>query len=115
MGFLKHFRSRSKKKNIEQQRQLEQQQRDAFHHRYGSSVGHNVYYPPPPRKDCTQKLPPQVLFRIFGSVCPHALDDSLNSSEESMTEDGCMLCDMRDLAHCALVSRRWYGAAQQLL
>ncbi|KAF4201958.1 hypothetical protein CNMCM8927_000872 [Aspergillus lentulus] len=32
-----------------------------------------------------------------------------------MTEDGCMLCDMRDLAHCAVVCKRWYLAAQSIL
>jgi hypothetical protein len=32
-----------------------------------------------------------------------------------MTEDGCMLCDMRDLAHCAVVCKRWYLAARGVL
>lgn len=32
-----------------------------------------------------------------------------------MSTDGCMLCDMRDLAHCALVCKRWYTPAQSLL
>ena len=65
--------------------------------------------------DPTKRLPPQVLSRIFSYVCPHALDESYNSSEESITEDGCMLCDMRDLAYCALVSKNWSAPAQKIL
>ncbi|KAK2748560.1 hypothetical protein FQN57_000695 [Myotisia sp. PD_48] len=68
-----------------------------------------------PARDYIQKLPQNIISHIFSFVCPHALDNSLNSSEESMTEDGCMLCDMRDLSHCALVRAKWYGPAQQLL
>ncbi|KAL2788823.1 hypothetical protein BJX66DRAFT_249211 [Aspergillus keveii] len=66
-------------------------------------------------KDLTKHLPNPVLARIFAFVCPHAVDSSYDSSEESMTEDGCMLCDMRDLAHCTLVSKRWYPVARSLL
>ncbi|KAL2865069.1 F-box domain protein [Aspergillus lucknowensis] len=65
--------------------------------------------------DLTKQLPRPVLARIFTFVCPHAVNNTYDTSEESMTEDGCMLCDMRDLAHCALVSRRWYPVAQPLL
>lgn len=74
--------------------------------------------PPPlpsPLGDLTRRLPDPVLARIFAFVCPHAVDASYDTSEESMTEDGCMLCDMRDLAHCTLVSRRWYPVARSLL
>lgn len=66
-------------------------------------------------RDPTQNVPPAILGRIFSYVCPHAADDSYEKSEESMTEDGCMLCDMRDLAGCALVNRKWYWAARGLL
>ncbi|KAI5308796.1 hypothetical protein KEM55_004845, partial [Ascosphaera atra] len=48
-------------------------------------------------------------------VCPHTQDESYASSEESMPEDACMLCDLRDLAHCALVCRSWAEAANSLL
>ncbi|KAL5340637.1 hypothetical protein BJX70DRAFT_102702 [Aspergillus crustosus] len=65
--------------------------------------------------DLTKSLPRPVLARIFAFVCPHAVDSSYDTSEESMTEDGCMLCDMRDLAHCASVSKRWYPVARALL
>ncbi|CAL5871490.1 uncharacterized protein PFLUO_LOCUS5743 [Penicillium psychrofluorescens] len=64
--------------------------------------------------DWTRHLPRPVLTRIFVFVCPHAVDNSYDSSEESMTDD-CMLCDMRDLAHCALVSKRWLLEARALL
>lgn len=64
--------------------------------------------------DPTKKLPRPVLARIFAEVCPHAVDTSYDTSEESMT-DGCMLCDMRDLAHCAQVCKRWFLEARYLL
>ncbi|CRG87497.1 hypothetical protein PISL3812_04515 [Talaromyces islandicus] len=65
--------------------------------------------------DNTKLLPDAVLSHILSYVCPHALDTSYKSSEESMTEDGCMLCDMRDLAHCVAACKRWKGLAQKLL
>lgn len=70
---------------------------------------------PSPRFDLTERITLPILSRILSYVCPHVLDDSYESSEESVTEDGCMLCDMRDLAHCALVSKKWCTAAQLLL
>lgn len=72
---------------------------------------------PPSRvsgRDYTRKLPRPVLARILTLVCPHAVDTSFDTSEESMT-DGCMLCDMRDLAHCAQVCKRWFLEARALL
>ena len=69
----------------------------------------------PPRYDVTRDLPRPILARIFAFVCPHAADDSYKTSEESMTVDGCMPCDMRDLAHCAAVCKRWSPEAQRLL
>jgi hypothetical protein len=64
--------------------------------------------------DQTQRLPDKVLRRIFEEVCPHSADESLDGSEDS-GNDGCMSCDMRDLAHCALTKRQWYGVAAGLL
>lgn len=60
-------------------------------------------------------LPASVLERIFGFVCPHALDDTYETAEETTTEGGCMLCDMRDLSRMALVSRRWNAAVVSVL
>ncbi|OGE57182.1 hypothetical protein PENARI_c002G07477 [Penicillium arizonense] len=70
----------------------------------------------PPRigRDYTKRLPRPVLARIFALVCPHTVDNSYGTSEESAS-DGCMLCDMRDLAHCALVNKRWFLDARKLL
>ncbi|KAJ5586669.1 uncharacterized protein N7459_002434 [Penicillium hispanicum] len=65
-------------------------------------------------RDATRTLPRPVLARILTFVCPHAIDTSYETSDESMT-DGCMLCDMRDLAHCAQVSKRWFLEARALL
>ena len=69
----------------------------------------------PPSRDLTKYLPLRVISNILAHVCPHTQDDSYESSEESMTLDGCMLCDMRDLAHCALTCKRWHDIAQNLL
>ncbi|EEP79131.1 conserved hypothetical protein [Uncinocarpus reesii 1704] len=65
--------------------------------------------------DYTKRLPPAILRHVFAQVCPHSLDESLTASEESVAVNDCMLCDMRDLAHCALVCRRWCSGAQDLL
>lgn len=79
--------------------------------------GHLNGVPPVPRpgRDLTRALPLPVVHRILAAVCPHTQDDSYDTSEESMTEDGCMLCDMRDLAHGALACKRWAGEANKLL
>jgi F-box-like len=56
-----------------------------------------------------------MLQRIFIEVCPLTVDGTYDSSEESLVDYGCALCDVKDLAQCALVSRRWWSAAQDLL
>ncbi|KAK0635260.1 hypothetical protein B0T17DRAFT_549951 [Bombardia bombarda] len=53
------------------------------------------------------KFPDTVLRRIFAFVCPHTCDESYETCEQSSIEDACMLCDLRDLAHCVAVNRRW--------
>lgn len=65
--------------------------------------------------DPTKRMSSRHLSIVLSCICPHTLDDSYKSSEECLTKDGCMLCDMRDLAHCALVNKKWYMAAQPLL
>lgn len=61
------------------------------------------------------QLPARILAIIFSYVCPHVRDESYMTLEESMTENACMLCDMRDLACCAVVNVSWAKVAQRLL
>jgi hypothetical protein len=62
------------------------------------------------------QLPPPVLERIFAYVCPHTQDESYETCERSATEaTTCALCDVRDLAHCAGVSKRWRSSAVKVL
>jgi hypothetical protein len=63
--------------------------------------------PPASGIELIAKLPASLLERIFSFVCPHTHDETYESCEQSAVEDTCMLCDLRDLAHCAQVSRRW--------
>lgn len=62
-------------------------------------------------------LPPNVLQRIFAFVCPHARDESYETCEgsASSSDSTCMLCDLRDLAHCAQVCRVWRQNAAKVL
>lgn len=60
-------------------------------------------------------LDPEILRRIFAFVCPHSQDESYDNCEQSSIDDACMLCDLRDLAHCASVSKRWRKEAIALL
>lgn len=104
MGLLKHLRSKSRLKDGEP----------------SSSNTTNAVFPvrSHPRygqPDLITRLPDRVLSLIFTLVCPHTRDLSFFPSEESQIGDGCMLCDLRDLANCAQVSRRWYSIAQGLL
>lgn len=96
MGFMKRFRRPKSPKN------KDLRVRDAF------------VFPAYTGPDQTQRLPDTILRRIFEEVCPHSTDESFEPSEES-GHDGCMSCDMRDLAHCALTKRQWYGVAAGLL
>ncbi|KAL8741774.1 MAG: hypothetical protein Q9190_005655 [Brigantiaea leucoxantha] len=66
-------------------------------------------------RDTSTVLPLRLLTEVLTYVCPHARDDNYLSLEESMRDGGCMLCDMRDLAQCALVSRRFLVATQTIL
>ena len=58
----------------------------------------------------------QALLRmLLCYVCPHSQDDTFVPCEESMTDAGCMLCDVRDLSLCALVNKQWSEAATNVL
>lgn len=101
MKFLKHIRSRSKVKDKDK------------HNARGN--GYAPQYSLTPGKDPTARLPPAILQRIFIEVCPLTVDDTYDSSEESLVDYGCALCDVKELAQCALVSRKWWSVAQDLL
>lgn len=114
MGFFK--RLRAKVKGAERKNGSSRKSTFSDPYQQGHQLQHYSYqHSSRPARDFTKSLPPEVLRNIFALVCPHSLDDSLASSEESVVEDGCMLCDLRNLAHCALVCRRWYSVAQNLL
>ncbi len=105
MKFLKHIRSKSKVKEREKERE-----KDRAH-----SQGYAPQYAPCYGRDRTARLPSAILQRIFIEVCPLTGDHSYDSSEESLIDYGCALCDLKDLAQCALVSRKWWNVAQDLL
>ena len=115
MRFLKRIRSRPKIGNPAAQV-------------YGSdqpSASHNSHPPPATRASPRHNdganaadpatLPQPVLETIFGFICPHAFDETYLSAEDSLPEDRCMLCDMRDLAQMALVCTKWNDVAQSVL
>ncbi|RDL36397.1 uncharacterized protein BP5553_05749 [Venustampulla echinocandica] len=73
------------------------------------------YYAPPATDQVIAKLPISVLQNIFFIVCAHTRDETYETCEQSATDDLCPLCDLRDLAHCAQVSRKWRSAASPVL
>jgi hypothetical protein len=103
MGFLKKLRSRSQGKA-----QSDNAARSAI-------VRNVPAWQAPPSRDIINNLPPPILERIFAFVCPHTQDSTYESCEQSAVEDACMLCDLRDLAHCTRVSRRWRKLAANVL
>ena len=109
MRFLEHIRRKSKVQSHAPEAQIYSARGGG--NKIGYSVGGGPAYP----RDLAARLPTSALRLIFSYVCPHADDNSYAAAEESMTEDACMLCDMRDLAHCVLVCRRWKEEAERLL
>lgn len=101
MGLFKHFKSKSRAEDFGAQGVYDPSSYSTF----GRRPGRNLIL----------RLPEPVLQRIFSFVCPHCRDTSFLPSEESQIGDGCMLCDLRDVATCARVCRQWYGPAQKLL
>ena len=83
----------------------------------GPGLGHGGYSRAPSRASAwlLEQLPGPVLERIFAFVCPHTQDETYETQEQSSVEDACMLCDLRDLAHCVQVCRRWRKAAVRVL
>lgn len=102
MKFLNHIRSKSKLKNETSEASLYGFRSPTSTTRYGG-------------RSLASKLPSNVLESIFAHVCPHVRDDTYLKLEDSMQDGDCMLCDLRDLAHCVLVNRQWGETAQKLL
>ena len=102
MKFLSHIRSRSKLKNDTSEASI-------YDIRGSSSAG------PYGNRSPITKLPNNVLEQIFAYVCPHVRDYTYNGLEDSMQDGDCMLCDLRELAQCALMRRQWADVVQKLL
>lgn len=81
---------------------------------YGFALDTNIFPPSRFSAQLLAALPSRVLARIFTFVCPHAVDESYETCEES-AEKGCMLCDLRDLSRCLQVNRTWREVAVQIL
>ncbi|OLN82111.1 hypothetical protein CCHL11_07650 [Colletotrichum chlorophyti] len=132
---MRFFR-RDKDKKKQQQQQQQQQQQHNLHRqpshevtdqqlaKYSSRVQQNyrninsppgIHYPTRASAVLLQNLPKHVLARIFSFVCPHTQDETYETCETSAIFDACMLCDLRDLAHCARVSSQWNKVANTLL
>ncbi|KAK4127651.1 hypothetical protein N657DRAFT_704836 [Parathielavia appendiculata] len=77
----------------------------------------NHFQPRPTRASAAvlAQFPEAIFERIFAFVCPHTRDESYATCEQSSVEDACMLCDLRDLAHCVAICRRWKAEAVKLL
>ena len=89
---------------------------------YGASSDYHLYAsngfrskPSPASAHVLADLPSPVLARIFSFVCPHARDETYETCEQSSIEDACMLCDLRDLAHCVQANKRWKTEARKTL
>lgn len=104
MKLLSHIRSKSRQKSTDD---------TASYSPYGPPQSHTSIGLA--RTHPLARFSVALLETVFDYVCPHSRDDCYTSCEESMVDGGCMLCDMRDLAHCAGVSKRWSEAAQHLL
>lgn len=84
---------------------------------YASHHERRVSYPPPTHRSAAllARLPPPILQRIFGFVCPNSCDNSYETCERSALDNGCMLCNVRDLSHCVAACREWRRSAVPVL
>ena len=103
MKFLGHIRSRSGLKH--------DNGAQAQVYRHTNAASQHARTGPGP----ASKMALGELEIILAYVCPHSQDFSYDGLEYSTFDERCMLCDMRDLAECALVSRSWAKAVQRLL
>ncbi|THV89334.1 hypothetical protein D6D26_09790 [Aureobasidium pullulans] len=95
MGFFKHLRAKSHNKSNESSSNSPRRSPIAIR----------------PGRDFAAKLPNDILTKIMVQVAPHTQDATFEPSERSTIGEGCMLCDLRDLAKAGQVCRRWYNAA----
>ncbi|KAK7456208.1 hypothetical protein CaCOL14_004250 [Colletotrichum acutatum] len=123
MGFFRRDKDKKKQQKGHQQSKSHEFT-DSQLSKYSSQVQQNfrnVASPPgahiPTRASAAlfQSLPKEILPRIFSFVCPHTQDETYETCETSAIFDACMLCDLRDLAHCARVCWKWNQAANALL
>ncbi|KAG9968805.1 hypothetical protein KCU98_g15489, partial [Aureobasidium melanogenum] len=99
MGFFKHLRAKSHNKGNESSTNSPKRSPLAIR----------------PGRDFAAKLPNDILTKIMVQVAPHTQDETYEPSERSTIGEGCMLCDLRDLAKAGQVCRRWYNAAATVL
>ncbi|KAF1822904.1 uncharacterized protein K489DRAFT_318674 [Dissoconium aciculare CBS 342.82] len=99
MGFLKHFRSKARLRDNSNPKAASYPELPYV--RYG--------------RDYTRQLPDAILARIFAYVCPHVADTTYEPCESSQIGEGCMLCDLRELAECARLCRKWRAVAERQL
>jgi hypothetical protein len=100
MGFFKHLRAKSSNKG---------------HESSHNSPKRSSPLAVRPGRDFAAKLPNDILTKIMVQVAPHTQDTTYEPSERSTIGEGCMLCDLRDLAKAGQVCRRWYNAAATVL
>ncbi|KLU88548.1 F-box domain-containing protein [Magnaporthiopsis poae ATCC 64411] len=124
MGFLptsirkmKFFRRKDKKKDAAS---FEDDDGAVAHDAYRHGNGHGggagrLHAPSPASTRLLALIPDTVLNRIFAFVCPHSEDETYETHELSGLVDACMLCDMRDLAHCGAVCQQWRQPARRRL
>lgn len=113
MKFLSHMRSKSKLKNYDEARSVQNYRPQNRISNTDDPYQSSNFDPSHP--SYVSRLPSHLLRKILIFICPHAEDDSYVSSDDSMIDAGCMLCDMRDLAQCALVKKDWSEASALLL
>ncbi len=122
LGKMKFFsRKRDKRREAGDDAREEGRQQHQYL-AFGSGTGQPDFVGNPSQPAATRAsarvllaLPDRVLQRVFAAVCPHSRDETYEKCEESSMGDACMLCDLRDLAHCVQVCRRWRSIAPRAL
>lgn len=111
---MKWFKKKSKTKSTSSDTSTTHSY-DQNYSRTAAGAGYRTPPSVPVSKELLNALPSGVLERIFAFVCPHTQDVTYESCEQSAVEDTCMLCDLRDLSHCAQTCRTWRRAAYMVM